>query len=196
MIRDEHLEEISHWLKKKLFKNVIKQKFLLTYFQIRHTHCFLILSLVLHIQSVLCGPTGVVYTYSGNTSDSPHDAGGGDARRLTYVKLGVAVGMFSITAAACALPLLVITCITRRMHSHSVGIAGASSNSPRSGDATFNYALRVRLSHWTSLRFYSLTLCGERLTSCRQVYQMRHLLPFPNKRKIILFPQYWWNALL
>ncbi|VDM32783.1 unnamed protein product [Hydatigera taeniaeformis] len=103
-------------------------------FQVRHDYWLLVWTLLLSFWSKRCA-TGdlVIYTYSGNsTSDS--SAVVDDGHRLTYVKLGVAVGMFSITAAACTLPLLVVTCIARRMRSRTSCIASASSNGPNSGD--------------------------------------------------------------
>ncbi|KAL5110778.1 Zinc transporter ZIP1 [Taenia crassiceps] len=82
-----------------------------------------------------------IYTYSGN-STSISNAVTDDGHRLTYVKLGVAVGMFSITAAACAFPLFLMICVTRRMRSRTSCVT-AASNGPHSGDAIASRASRM-----------------------------------------------------
>ncbi|KAM3184668.1 hypothetical protein ACTXT7_007889 [Hymenolepis weldensis] len=66
------------------------------------------------------------YTYAENATEiADHEAS-----RLTYVKIGVAIGMFAITAGACSLPVIVITCITRRICSHHSGSRSSALNPP------------------------------------------------------------------
>ncbi|KAM7537156.1 hypothetical protein Aperf_G00000061485 [Anoplocephala perfoliata] len=55
------------------------------------------------------------YTYDDPSKKESGKPENDDVRHLTYVKLGVALGMFAITAGACSLPVIVITCITRRV---------------------------------------------------------------------------------
>lgn len=66
------------------------------------------------------------YTYAENATEiADHEAS-----RLSYVKIGVAIGMFVITAGACSLPVIVITCITRRICSHHSGSRSSALNPP------------------------------------------------------------------
>uniref|UniRef100_A0A0R3SNC5 H(+)-exporting diphosphatase n=1 Tax=Hymenolepis diminuta TaxID=6216 RepID=A0A0R3SNC5_HYMDI len=66
------------------------------------------------------------YTYAENATEiADHEAS-----RLSYVKIGVAIGMFAITAGACSLPVIVITCITRRICSHHSGSRSSALNPP------------------------------------------------------------------
>lgn len=51
-----------------------------------------------------------------------------DMRRLTFVKLGIALGMFVLTAAACGLPLLVMACIARRAAAATHGRTDSAVN--------------------------------------------------------------------
>ncbi|VDD76241.1 unnamed protein product [Mesocestoides corti] len=65
-----------------------------------------------------------------------------DMRRLTFVKLGVAVGMFTVTAIACGFPLLIMTCITKRDRSRGNVTA---ANFP--GGSSPDYASSSLVSH-------------------------------------------------
>ncbi|CDS42809.1 zinc transporter zip1 [Echinococcus multilocularis] len=107
----------------------------------QHDYWLLAWTLLLSLCSERCVMGDLaIYTYSGNSTGSPDAVS--DGHRLTYVKLGVAVGMFSITATACALPLLVMMCIARRMHSRTSSVTITSSG-PHSGDTVANRASRM-----------------------------------------------------
>eukprot|EP00108_Taenia_solium_P011597 TsM_000579500 transcript=TsM_000579500 gene=TsM_000579500 len=107
-----------------------------------HDYWLLVWTLLLSLWSKRC-VTGdlAIYTYSGNSTGTSN-AVVDDGHRLTYVKLGVAVGMFSITAAACAFPLFLMACITRRMRSRTSCVTTAS-NGPHSSDTTASRASRM-----------------------------------------------------
>uniref|UniRef100_A0A158QIH9 Zinc/iron permease n=1 Tax=Rodentolepis nana TaxID=102285 RepID=A0A158QIH9_RODNA len=81
-----------------------------------------------------CKPSGLSdYTYAENATQIVDD----EVSRLTYVKIGIAIGMFAITAAACSFPFIVISCITRRICSRRCfGSRSSALNSPSYASGT------------------------------------------------------------
>nr|CDS33921.1 zinc transporter zip1 [Hymenolepis microstoma] len=81
-----------------------------------------------------CKPSGLSdYTYAENATQIVDN----EASRLTYVKIGIAIGMFAITAGACSFPFIVMSCITRRICSrHRSGSRNSAMNSPSCASGT------------------------------------------------------------